>query len=309
MAGGESGWLSAHLHFGGSIYAPECDAVILDCIFPFLADLEGRGVVERHFYIRYAVEGPHVRLRMFGNVVDLQETVAPALVEYAAGATDPREGRASVRWVPYEPEVDRYGGPHALGVAESFFWRSSVGCADLLRAARPMTHTDRLGKALLGMTVLTGTFAGRRETAAELASAYSLGYLQTLTRSGGESSALVDRFLDEYDRQADHLNAYVEEAWRRLEEDEGLPPGLEELRSAARDVRDAATALADRGAILKDGQDPADWRWYLYHVVPSLLHMTNNRLGVPIKDESYLAMLLHRVLAGVGDPPRHRGRA
>jgi hypothetical protein len=52
--------------------------------------------------------------------------------------------------------------------------------------------------------------------------------------------------------------------------------------------------LFHAGRLLAQGQPAANWGWCLEWVVPSYLHMTSNRLGLTIAEESYLAHLIHR---------------
>jgi hypothetical protein len=63
-----------------------------------------------------------------------------------------------------------------------------------------------------------------------------------------------------------------------------------------REIREELRALFDQGRVLVGGQVPTEWVRAWQPLVPSYLHMMNNRLGITIQEESYLGYLVTRAL-------------
>jgi thiopeptide-type bacteriocin biosynthesis protein len=315
-------WLSVYLFFEGWIYAPECDQVVRELVEPFAARALREGWADGHFFIRYSEHGPHVRLRLHGDPAMVASTVWPALVEHVRArhpevAVDrlpdtpvyqPREGNPPVRVthlarVAYEPETERYGGPHALTVAERLFEDSSRSAWAL------MTHmgdqrSARLGKGLLAMVVLVHTFVRDRAHGASFAQMYSGGYLRSVAREDEGREAWIGAFDQGYEQQAETLGAYVDEVWSRMDDGDPLSDALDAWAAALRLRRGELRALADAGKVHAGGVESADWDRTVASIVPSYVHMMNNRLGITIQEESYLGYLIARALGRTDAAPQ-----
>lgn len=133
-------WTSVHCRLS---WQPEhVDEFIVSKLVPLLKDHEW-------FYVRYWETGPHLRIRIRGevDVVDqLRDLVAAE--DYPVQEIDPEKFYASigalttewlphgdVREVPYVPEVDRYGGPSAMRAAEDLFCRSTEVAIAVVKSA------------------------------------------------------------------------------------------------------------------------------------------------------------------------------
>ncbi|HEX8674775.1 MAG TPA: thiopeptide-type bacteriocin biosynthesis protein, partial [Longimicrobium sp.] len=174
-------WLSGHLFLRGRGHT---DEVLARVVHPFAARCLERGLAGGFFFIRYSELGPHLRLRFYGDPAVLEAEVAPGLEEQlrgtlpAAAAGEPVQepaavtrgsGHPSLRWIAYEPEVDRYGGPHALPVAEELFHCSSQVSIALLGRSPLTDRAVRLGRVLPTLVTLLAAFTGDPAEAAALA--------------------------------------------------------------------------------------------------------------------------------------------
>ncbi|HKV11458.1 MAG TPA: thiopeptide-type bacteriocin biosynthesis protein, partial [Thermoanaerobaculia bacterium] len=192
----------------------------------------------------------------------------------------------------YEPEVERYGGPWGLALAEELFHHQSETALALLAKIPPGTRPQRLGKGLLAMLVLLFLYRGERGAAAELARSYGTDYLKIWARDAEEQEHWLQTFEEAFDRQADRLADYVESAWEALESGGELTPELDAYRRDMEDVARRLRELFDQGRLLLDAQTATDWDDHVRWIVPSYIHMMNNRLGVTIQEESYLSVLI-----------------
>ena len=89
------------------------------------------------------------------------------------------------------------------------------------------------------------------------------------------------------------MSAYVEAAWEALEEGDGLPAEMARYRRHVVAARERLRKLFVAGAAGRAPEEAATET-----ILPSYLHMTNNRLGVNVQEEAYLATVASRTLAG-----------
>jgi thiopeptide-type bacteriocin biosynthesis protein len=320
-------WLAAHLFFDGDIgiYTGECDELVLEVAEPFVRRCQQEGWIDGWFFIRYSEYGPHVRLRLHGRAEVLDEVVWPALREQlrarypdvvferpdvpampawsgggAAAEAETREGPVRITHaalIDYEPEIDRYGGPDAIRVAERMFEVSSEAACALLQKTSRTERSSRLGKGLLTMVELLHVFSGGdRAFASRWANQYNLGYLRGVARDEEARGAWLGAFDSGYGSQADTLGEYVEEVWSRMDEGEPLSDALDLYRDGLLEVRGHLRGLFDAGKVVAPMEPFAGWEQAVGGICSSYLHMTNNRLGITVQEESYLAYLILRTL-------------
>jgi thiopeptide-type bacteriocin biosynthesis protein len=131
-----SGWLFAKLSCSPS----HADRLLAELVQPLVQEMTARP----WFFSRYDHPHWHLRLRFQGDAASLNNHVLPALMSRAAPFR-----RQGVIWrlefEAYEREVERYGGPDAMGVAERLFQFDSELCLDLLTVATPATTDDDAG--------------------------------------------------------------------------------------------------------------------------------------------------------------------
>ena len=223
-----------------------------------------------------------------------------------AGLTGP-DGRMALRpnnswsWEPYEPEYGKYGGPAGVALAEWHFQRSSALVLEAVASRNMHLRTVVLGLAAQLMMVMSGCFVADRD--------YLIGLLEryhAFWQRGFASTNYADA-----DGYAEAFGAMSTELARRFATvrehlatgaADALPGLLRRWAEHCLQLRDRVTALAEAGeltfrAIHADGDlritDPAG---ALAMLASPYLHMTNNRLGVTIRDEAYLSYVLARAL-------------
>ena len=129
-------WTSLHVRLSWSV--EDVDAFIADVLAPELDGHRAAGRVADWFYVRYWEAGPHLRVRARDAAVDLADRLRSLVAEadHPVRASSPDWlPHGDVRETPYVPEVERYGGPEALPVAEDVFCRSTEVAVAVLRSA------------------------------------------------------------------------------------------------------------------------------------------------------------------------------
>jgi len=91
------------------------------------------GAVDRWFFIRYRDPEPHLRLRFHGKPERLLAEVLPRLSAACAAVLEEGIGWR-VQLDTYEREVERYGGPAGIELAEELFQADSEAVLSILQA-------------------------------------------------------------------------------------------------------------------------------------------------------------------------------
>lgn len=285
-------WLSVHLPFAGDIYTADCDQLLRDIVGPLIERLESSRGLAGLFFIRYREAVSHLRFRML-PVAECERARIRELVE-RAWALQRSEG-FSAAWVEYEPELDRYGGEAAMPAAERLFEASSRFA---LAAVTPGVSADRsirLGRAMLATLTALHSLVGTRDGVGAFARSYADTYILTQRPSEARRSAVTRSFDANAALDFDSIQQYLECAWEQLEEGEPLLPALDSYREALIRYRWDIEALLPTGCVAVRGRPIRDWTIAASMLGASMIHMTNNRLGISIPEETYVAHLIHRV--------------
>ena len=149
-----SSWLSMKIYSG-----PATSERILRRVLPSaISELENSGAIDGWFFIRYADPDFHIRLRLRGQRQQLLAEVLPGIREAVAPFAR-SSGLSRIEIDTYRREVERYGGPHAIALAEEVFHADSVAVLDLLQIEQPPGILDeRLQIAILGCDALLNDF-------------------------------------------------------------------------------------------------------------------------------------------------------
>lgn len=166
-----SAWLYA------KIYAPRTELeAILRLIQTEVVELLRNSAFRRWFFLPFADPNHHLRVRFHGSPSKLQKTVLPRLQR----ALEPLIA-SGVIWRfqldTYEQEVERYGGPMGVQLAESVFFADSEATYQLLDVCGRDDEL-RWQCALLGIDRLLRDFGFDLARRAEFAQAGNEGYIR-----------------------------------------------------------------------------------------------------------------------------------
>ncbi|MEU5725453.1 thiopeptide-type bacteriocin biosynthesis protein [Micromonospora sp. NPDC047738] len=249
----EHGWLSVHV-----FYASNANPMLVEGVRPLVDELRAEGLISRYFFIKYWMEGPHVRLRVLpapgvdpavvrarvDEAIEAFLRRRPALYEvdseglgdlykqmflaeygrqrwdeeYGPDGVMPMRANNSYHHIAYEREYGRYGGPAGIELAEWHFEHSSDVVLDLLA-----TTNVHVRPVLLGLS-------------AQLSMMMCAVFL-------ADDRRIAD-FLDEYRRfwevsysePSDEYHASFDTSYQRM--DVALRGRLAQIRAAARDGAD-----------------------------------------------------------------------
>ena len=300
-------WLSLHVRYH-DIAAQ--DNLLLRCVKPLFVDLTSVGLSAQHFFIRYSAGGPHLRLRVL-PIAHKEDACRRIMVHRVADflRSCPSQARPTLpapyaednswTYVPYEPEVARYGGRYGLTLAERHFQDSTDLALTILQ--RAVSFDDTAGAKL----------------------AYALQITAILPLAAGFPKSTVWRFFhdiaaralmdaeptdDEYPSLLTHLTNPLQASFRRLPDCQSISDHFHDQPIA---IWTASTKKISENLKAYLSSVPQElWR-QLYgettpdgkylQIIQDYAHMFINRLGFTVQQEARIYQLSRdtwRSLAG-----------
>lgn len=326
-------WLAAYLY-----YAEPWEKFLSEAVHPFVTDVLKDKWADHYFFIRYWEKGPHIRLRFWGDENKLTRELQPRLTDHFNSYFDknpsaridpewlkdaPEEHQwfpnNSIQFIEYEPEVERYGGEHAIAIAEQQFETSSTAIFSIIKDSNDWSYDRALGAAIqlhLGFAHATGM--PLEETKEFYAYIFAGWFPRAYNHYGlqdnqeglkKQQEETLKAFNENFEKQKDTLVNYHELLWEAFESTEEFE--MEWLNQWLIDMKDIAEKLQqlDKKSQLVFPKEfkpnlslktPANHQYY-WSIYNSYIHMTNNRLGILNRDEGYLGYLIKESLKAFPD--------
>jgi thiopeptide-type bacteriocin biosynthesis protein len=287
-----SEWLFVKLYCGDST-----GDEVLRRLAPLVRDVTARALSDSWFFIRYADPDPHVRVRLHGSPAVLAGQVLPAVSEVARALV--AEGRVwKLQVDTYQREVERYGGPAGVALAEQLFNADSDAVLEIIESLSGDEGADarwRLG--LVGTDRLLADLGFDLEERRAIVARQREMYGSEFRVNRRLETQLGDRFRRERASLSTLLDGGHE-----------VPPHLVDGLAALdhRSVRLAPTVAALRAAE-REGRLTSR----LAELASSWLHMFANRLllGSQRAQELVICDFLGRLYEGRAARARAAGRA
>lgn len=317
-------WVSLHIFYG----AGGLSELVKNCIGPLVSTARRKRMVQRYFFIRYWENGFHIRLRAQPENGVSKQVLGSALYEhvqrylhhnpslypsresymndyfvkmyeveygrqalierYGPDCKIPLERCDTIKFVEYIPEIDRYGGLEGLSLSEQHFEESSdtvIGCLSALNYRVP---TVLFGTSLQLMYVLAYSMLDSHHEICEFLSNYAQRWGARFLEDFADRAPIYERLAK---RQAEKVGRQVDRLQKMCHGHGTTSQLIERWASHSRELRAKLDVLAasDNIAGPTPESSDVDIRKFL---LGSYIHMTNNRLGVTIPDEVYIAILL-----------------
>ncbi len=232
----------------------------------------------RAFFVRYEGEGkPYINLCLHGEPAWMERI--PAVV------SEWFSERAEVEAEPYHSSLEIFRSPGGAYWAEEHFHLSSR--VVLERISRPYTYGDALFDALRLHIIALYAVGLTREQGANyfgrLCDRWAPVFIRPVATHNGTPEQWLEEMKEQFEKnfrpQQEEIRLSVVELWESLQKgrfDREQPEWLRWLRG--------------NELILQQLGDALDFSF------PTLIHLTNNRLGISNADEVYLAFVLSKAL-------------
>lgn len=322
-------WVSLHI-----FYAADANPLLTDCVQPLVSELRNAGLIDRWFFIRYWLEGPHIRLRLLprngaaekvrrlgmeriGQFLQRRPALwepetedagdmykSMFLAEYTEEEWNARYGAEgkmtfqpnnSIKEIAYEPEIGRYGGPDAIRVAERHFEHSSDMVIELLGKANAHVRSVLFGLSIQLALALAYVFLETDDAVSQFFLRYRLSWER---RYDASSDIHHDRFEQSLANSRTGLLARISEIRDTIAGQNRVQDFRTRWIDQATEIRRSIDDLTRHSRVaFGDGmQGISDPLVVAQILLTSYIHMTNNRLGVLIQDEIYLSYLISKAL-------------
>lgn len=277
-----SDWIYLKAYGGPSLL----DEALTSVLPPLLEAASAWGVISRWFFVRYADPDPHVRIRFNGPPDRLTRELTPLICEaFSPLITSGRIWK--LQFDTYQREVERYGGPEAMLIAEDIFHADSEAVLALLQALEGDQGVElRWRIALPGVSRLISDFGfdadGSRIMAERMRDAFHREYRV----EASHKRQLAERFR----RERPELESVLDEST------EGIP----ELDAARRIFRQRSLRVVEAVRRLRTLSETGDLYTDIADLVPSFAHMHVNRMmrSGARQEEMILYDFLHRLYDG-----------
>jgi lantibiotic biosynthesis protein len=256
-----SEWIYAKLYGGASA----ADGVLREIVGPLVRESLESGAADRWFFIRYADPDRHIRLRFHGGPAALLGEVLPALSTAVAPLL--ADGRLwKVQLDTYEREVERYGGPEGIELAERIFQADSEAALEILEMLEEGDEgaDERWRLTLRGIDMLLGDFGFALEGKRALLD----GIRGELARELHSDESVRRGVGDRFRKESRSLEPLLEP---ERDETSPLSPGLAVLRGRSDQLAPLIRELKAREQTGRLSQS-------LAALAPSYIHMHANRL-------------------------------
>lgn len=161
---------------------------------------------------------------------------------------------------------------------------------------------SRLGKGLLTMLVLLKVFAEEIKSTNDWIKLYGKNYLKARAREDNEIKEWETSFHNGFNKQSEKLIEYISAVWNVLTEGGESNPALDYYKAELIKTKSNLLALLRAGKMIKNSRSVQNMNMVNFTIVSSYIHMMNNRLGILISEESYLAHLISNTLEKISRP-------
>jgi thiopeptide-type bacteriocin biosynthesis protein len=193
-------------------------------------------------------------------------------------------------YVAYEPELNRYGGRAGVDLAERHFCASSTAAVLALSEFEDAPRATRLGRALAAMLATMHVFFALPDEVAPFAASYARGYFDLVAQQYTSTREWQRQFDAAWQTQAESIGPLVLALWRGLCAGEAISPFLDSYRASLNATQAVFEDLSARGLLDVPNDRPEDAVYLIAarRIVPSYVHMMNNRLGISTAEEALL---------------------
>ena len=260
------------------------DEILSELVGPQSRRWIEKGAADGWFFIRYSDPEYHLRWRIHGESAGLWKKVWPAIQKVTSAMVN--QGRVwRVQLDTYEREVERYGGPEAMLLAERLFQADSEAVIDLVDMLEPGDAglDERWQLALRGADQLLEDFG--------IPLAQRLRLVQVSARHYGSVPEPPVALRHQLTARFRELRPRVEALLDRGRDSESsLGPGLEVLRERTARWSSDMTGL-------RELHEQGRLETTLVNLAGSCIHMHLNRLlrGSPNAHESVVYDFLRRL--------------
>ncbi len=292
-------WLSVHLFYTNH------DFLLINGVKPFIDAMKSKDLVLGYFFIRYWEKGPHIRLRLKvegRKIPEIKQLIEDYFIRLMEKHPSVRKqefpgfyANNSIHYIDYIPETERYGGTHALRVAELHFEHSSDTILNLMTVrgdewSFPIAQALAIQLHILFLNAIEITTSNKLNMLKLLAgNEYWRGKAKKFIP---ENENIEDIFDSQFQKNKLVLHKMKEEIEHLIETETLLK--YSQLYRFYQSVQNTDVKLLEL-ATNKKIEFELDEQTQRTRLYISYLHMLNNRIGLKNHDEAYIDYINYRL--------------
>ena len=294
-------WWSLHIYLDGTT----ADHFLKYGLSPIVKTLYREELINGFFFIRYSEGGPHIRFRVSSTIAKLNKEIKP----FIYSQLEQYVHRSSLVFLEkeYIPEEDRYGGVHGLTFAEQLFELSSNTILEIYENTDKLDPEIAIGCAIqMHWILLNHLIELSLEEAGILFQCIVNNWMMAAINfyngmdpemMNGRKEEALKAFELSFISQKSNLKKLISAANNISLEDKELM-WLDNWKSGIVSLKSDFEKLDSpfKVSLTADEPDLSVQAFKYICILDSYFHMTNNRLGIKNKEESYISYLLMRLL-------------
>jgi len=299
-------WLSVHLYS----YNLAINEIVFNFIPKYLNSIQIKDLHFKYFFIRYYDDfGSHVRLRLDidddSDIKLIKSTIEKDYSSFysqtAIRFSNSTAEKQLVRYIQYEPEIGRYGGRNTIPICENIFHLSSKTIINLRKDFDFHNYSSIIPVALKLHLIFVMGLKLEMKIILELLSStikFWIPYAfetvindKTYALSREEKiNICLDNYNKAYLANKENISLLLTDTlislkYRKYSKNDPFNRWFLESKSLNNQIKICLTKT-----------EPVNINNKLFSIHSSLIHMTNNRIGVSNVDEAYLAYILFKFL-------------
>lgn len=291
-------WISSHLFYTNLNY------LLKYGVHPLVIKLKKEKLIDQYFFIRYWEKGPHIRLRLLvsvKNITNVEEILKSFFSNFFKLNPSIRQNNSnnllpnnSLHFIEYIPEVERYGGEHAIKVAEKHFQDSSEIVLNLIKSYNNWDIAISQGKALQLYVIFFRAISLSKDEIFKMLNIMSNSQWKDKAQKVVGVNSIDEIFSNQYLKNEKSIKANIKSINEIINNREILNyPLLNTFFENIKEIDGDLNSLGKSDLIPYQHLN-VDFNTKKSFIYISYLHMLNNRLGLKNQDEAYLSFLIKK---------------
>lgn len=292
-------WISTYIFHNATL-----DSLLIEHIEPLINKLKREHYINNAFFIRYWEGGPHIRLRLDVTDMSTSKTLKSIITEETNTYFETKKDTEyTIEFKEYVQELERYGGKKAIQVAEHIFIKSSQITLDLIKKNyETWDYSMAISNAMKMHIILIKSVFKTLDASIHFFKLLYVNWLQHSikirednTVDPNEIKKVQSYFGQSYTKQKKIIQQLITYLW----DESNYEDWLQDWSTFCLDLNKDIEKLAAKNAIvfpesinLEGFSSVPSKDIPKFLLLDSYIHMNNNRLGIYLRDESFIAFLL-----------------
>tara|TARA_B110000093_G_scaffold142272_1_gene153311 strand:- start:1325 stop:2239 length:915 start_codon:yes stop_codon:yes gene_type:complete len=295
-------WVSCYVFHNISF-----EKVLTELIKPLIEKLNKDQFIKQYFFIRYWENGPHIRLRLllidnkFKNKI---EKLIKFVIKRYFNLPE-NEAKYSIKFNDYIQEIERFGGNTAITIAENHFQDSSnIVLNRIDNNYLEWDYSMAIVNAIQMHLIFAKQIINTRNEAELFFDFLYKNWIQHSVKLNKKNKITANElikvnqfFKSSYEKQKKNINFITKKVWfdEQLEEVQ-LKDWSLYCKKLSRQIKESNKIILPKWIILEADSKLSKEKQTLWIIYDSYIHMTNNRLGIHLRDEAFIAYMILRGL-------------